>query len=338
MQAVIIAIFLILCVSICACSSDIRNKKDNDNLILIEYKTSASLKGLAILTVFIHHYGQLTSEYYNNHTFIGYLGVTIFLFIAGYTSQKQLLIKGKTYVSSRFLLKKFVRLYIPFVIVNILVGIFRQDTIRRIIASIVHIEDDWFLIAISSFYIIFFVANQFSDRYGKNKCILFIFIAILIYTAVCRSIGLPYVWYNTAFAFLLGIIFSNCEESVMRFKDMGVLKIGIVILCTVFCYITSVRLFLPEVTSLGLSISFSFLLVLFVKNFTVSSKLMQIIGGISWEFYLFHSKILTLTGKWLESHYVLYVFVAAMLSFLLAYMLNKLMNITSDKIIRYFKS
>lgn len=61
----------------------------DENVEMFDRHTTNALKGASILLVFIHHWGQLTSEAYYDHSFVGYLAVTVFLFIAGYVTQYQ---------------------------------------------------------------------------------------------------------------------------------------------------------------------------------------------------------------------------------------------------------
>lgn len=103
MMILIIAVCVLILILFVSCRSN-RNTENE----LIDFDMSTYLKGFAILLVFIHHFGQLSSEIYNEHSFLGYLGVTIFLFISRYVTEKQFLHKGKCYIGASFIKKKCV--------------------------------------------------------------------------------------------------------------------------------------------------------------------------------------------------------------------------------------
>ena len=62
------------------------NKKE---VLFFSVEQTTALKGVAILLVYIHHFAQIRCAFYNNHTFLGFLGVSVFLFISGYTTMVQ---------------------------------------------------------------------------------------------------------------------------------------------------------------------------------------------------------------------------------------------------------
>lgn len=319
----IVAVFFILLISV-ACIGSRRRKEESDR-ILISRETSAALKGLAILLVFAHHYWQLTSSAYNAHTFIGYVGVTIFLLVAGYVSEVSLRDKGEESLTTWFFIKKFVRLYVPYICVKLIIGILQQKSLHNLIAGIVHLEDDWFLCAITVLYILFFVTSKISHG-GYNRYMLG---GIAVYIIVCAAIGLPSVWYNTSLAFYIGMAAANHEGMFHRQKASELVFGSVALL---FGVLTAARLLIPEIIGTIFSVSLAIFLVLILQKFRIRNRILKWIGSISWEFYLFQSAVLIMLGKWITSNYVLYFLAALLTSVVSGYVVNKIIGILTGKI------
>lgn len=134
---------------------------------LMDLETSTCLKGFAILLVLIHHFGQLSSVFYDDHSFLGYLGVTIFLFISGYVTEKQLLRNGKNYVGLTFIKKKIIRLYLPYLLCVVCFAILGRHGFQLMIRELLNIEEDWFLSAITLFFILSIIVNNLVIRNTK---------------------------------------------------------------------------------------------------------------------------------------------------------------------------
>lgn len=321
-QSIVVIVFIILISVTCVVSG--QRKEQNDE-ILISRGTSAALKGLAILLVFAHHYWQLTSSAYNSHTFVGYVGVTIFLLVAGYVSEVSLRDKGKESLTNWFFIKKFVRLYVPYICVKLILGILQQKSLHNLIAGIVHLEDDWFLCAITILYILFFVTSKLSHG-GGNRYMLG---GIAVYIIVCVAIGLPSVWYNTSLAFYIGMAAAN-HEGLFHGQKALALVFGSVTL--LFGVLTAARILIPEIISIVFSVALAILGVLILRRFRIQNRVLKWIGSIFWEFYLFQSTVLVMLGKWITGNYVLYFLAALLTSIVSGYVVNKIIGILTGKI------
>lgn len=159
MSTIIVLLFTVFISDVTVASVKRKNTGYLEGTELLDRDTCAVLKGWAILLVFIHHYGQLSSDIYNAHSFLGYIGVTFFLFITGYVSEKQFLRKGKEYVGLSFIKKKVVRLYIPYILITLIYAVLGRHGVSDTISELVHIENNWFLTAVTILYLLFMVAN-----------------------------------------------------------------------------------------------------------------------------------------------------------------------------------
>lgn len=325
-QSIVVIVFILLVTVACVESGQKKEQKDG---ILISRETSAVLKGVAILLVFVHHYWQLTSATYNSHTLIGYIGVTIFLLVAGYVSAVSLRDKGKESLTYKFFVKKFIRLYVPYICVKLILGILQQKSLHDLIAGIVHLEDDWFLCAITVLYILFFVTSKISCGGGYNW---FMLGGISLYIIACAVMGLPSVWYNTSLAFFIGMMAANHEGLLFHNQKVALIASGVATL--VLGALTASRVLTPKIIGTVFSVFLAFFLVLVLQKYQIQNRVFKWIGNISWEFYLFQSTVLVMMGKWIVGNYVLYFLVALGTSVVAGYIVNKLIGMLSGKIER----
>ena len=318
MQSMVAIVFILMITSVCIKSS---YKKSESGGTLISRETTTALKGVAILYVFVHHYWQLTSDVYNSHTVIGYIGVTIFLLIAGYVSQIQLKKKGIISMSYNFFIKKFVRLYIPYICVKAILSLWQQKSLHDFIASVIHIEDDWFLCTITILYCLFFLTSRISR--GKQNHVMLV--GIILYVIVCMTVGLPFVWYNTSFSFYIGMFVANYEGIEMQ--KLNVPLVGVGACALVFGIITFARCFIPEMTSTLFSVLLAFWIAGSLYKFRVYNKIFQCIGSISWEFYLFQSTVLVIMGEIIPNNYIAYFAGSLIISMAMGYIIKKLLTL-----------
>lgn len=325
-QNIVSVVFILLISAACIGSGQ---RKESSDRIIISRSTSAALKGIAILLVFTHHYWQLTSFAYNSHTFIGYIGVTIFMLVAGYVSEVSLRDKGEESLTNWFFIKKFVRLYVPYICVKLILGFMQHKSLHNIIAAIVHIEDDWFLCAITVMYILFYLTSKSSYR-QLNQLMLG---GIVLYITICAILGLPSVWYNTSIAFYIGMAASHkgwlfCRQRItLIVSGVAALLLGI---------LTATRLLSPEIISTVFSVCLAIFLVCLLQEYSIQNRMLAWVGKISWEFYLFQSTVLVIIGKRITNNYVLYFMTALLVSIALGYAVNKMIGFLTERIKQKF--
>lgn len=171
------------------------------------------VKGFSIFVVILHHFSQRMSGagLFFSFTRYGYLAVSLFFFLSGYSLMISLL-KNPGYLDN-FLRKRLSRVYIPVIVINCITlaayhyiyglnrtfgGILKNITGIELIDPIL-----WFVNVILIYYVVFFIAFRFfSVRTGALIVLAYSF----AYFAFCRYTGFGVWWYNTCFCFPLGIM------------------------------------------------------------------------------------------------------------------------------------
>lgn len=154
MTEIIISIHVIIVMVLLMFS--IQKKRTVLNNAYLVPTSSLVLKGMAILLVFIHHFGQRASEIYYRYSCLGYLSVAIFFFIAGYAVETQFLRRGVGYIKTGFLKKKIFRLYLPYVIIVLLFALAGRHSVSETLLELIDIRQNWFFCVILGLYFAFF--------------------------------------------------------------------------------------------------------------------------------------------------------------------------------------
>lgn len=182
---------------------------------MIDKKTSASFRGLAILMVVVSHYaGWLFGNpaYPDLKSFVmgwGVYGVDIFMLLSGYGLVKS---SQKQGITGRFVLRRVFNVALPYYLI---VGIFKiidkaftgpEDVKTYLLGT-----DYWFINVILTLYIIFMVCY----RIGWHKEVLFT-VAFTVYCIVMWYRGAQDFWLLSNPAFLIGVYGASLEK---RFGD-----------------------------------------------------------------------------------------------------------------------
>ena len=228
-------------------------------------------------------------------------------------------------LSYKFFIKKFIRLYIPYISIKAFLAMWQRKTLYDLIVGIVHIEDDWFLCAITIFYILFFVTSKLC--YGKHNYLMLL--GIVLYIICCGIIGLPPVWYNTSLAFYIGM--AGAEDKGKQFLKLNNIEIIAGVGTLIFGIMTALRWFVLGVISTLFSVSLGILVICYMNRFRAYNKILHWIGNISWEFYLFQSSILVILGKVISNNYLVYFISGLTMSIVLGYVISNAIGILLKK-------
>lgn len=229
----------------------IPNKKVINNERFLNKTLTNEVKGLAILMIVIHHLCRHTiSNAFDLVAFydLGYVGVALFLFLSGYGLTSSLINKG----NDNFFLKKIFRIYIPFILMNLLwfsVDYYffhtrseLQMVTDHIFGIIIADRNYWYIPFLIFWYIVFYFVMKLKIN-NKSKSILMILVSIII---VVNPIFINPR--GNAFSFPFGIIVGLYKEQSMYLysniiktkKVKSVFIIGL--LMSIFYYIGSVSL------------------------------------------------------------------------------------------------
>lgn len=257
-------------------------------------ETTASLRGVAIIWIMIHHI-HTRLEGSSPILTPAYLAVGLFFFISGYGNM--LSINRRSEVSLKWMLDKIIKLYIPFFVAYwihyILLRTFYADLVPPvkkvavdIITASLPYRDCWFLKIILMCFLIHWVARKlFSDTLKQN---VFIFVLIMVYIFIMWKLRVYHKWYTSVACYPLGCIVAQPrifkkvldflrEKKVFSFIAFGTLFIASMILVKYKWIIT-----------LSCPIWFSLACYYFSLIFKVETKLLSWMGNNSFEFYIFH--------------------------------------------------
>ncbi|MGB4440420.1 MAG: acyltransferase, partial [Sedimentibacter sp.] len=302
------------------------------------------LKGISILLILVHHLTirLINPNYLKPLLNVGFLGVAIFFFISGYGLISSYL-KDKNYLNN-FFSKRVARVYIPFIVTNIFIGItsiliFNESySITEIFSTSIFLKNItsgqvfWYINATILFYIVFFLSIKFSKT--TTKAIVIMFIYSIIYIYVCRIQEMGIYWYNTAFAFPFGVLFAYKKENILyKIKTYYnalfiICLIGFVIIFLI-SFEESKNKFIFDTIS---SILFIFLIILLNYKLNIKSKLLDFIGSISFEIYLVHQFIIDIFYGRYNTKQSLSFYLLVLIIIGVSFLLNMVSKVICEKV------
>ncbi len=322
----------------------LKNESFNRAKEYLSLENSGCLKGiLAICIVICHLWGplvggnpSLANGIIGNTVgricaVLGYLSVSLFLFLSGYGLCVQYQKKGDIYLKG-FLLKRVLPLYL----INVLLIIFyslsnllltgefsSQIVLQSFLFGGTVVSKGWYLQAILIWYLFFFIIFKFIKN-SKAQIVAMIG-AFFGYLAVCLIMKLPSTWYEGVFCLILGIIWAKYFKQINEILSKSkwfVLSILIVGLLFAVSFVFGNFGFLPNPIRIAVkSISacvFAILVVLFLRIIPINNIITRFLGKISLEIYVFHGFFLTLyrctcvyIGNWIL--YIVLVFASTIL-------------------------
>lgn len=294
---------------------------------------SIILKGIFANTVLLHHLNQNTAVLNgcfldNIFQTLGYLSVSVFLFLSGYGLTVTYNIKGEKYI------KGFPKNRIlPFYIQNlILIGIYlifwliigEKLSVRRIILSFFFghtvIKYGWYIQTTLLLYLLFYLSHKFKNK--TARIITFIG-GYAFYFILCRLNNCWEMWYVSILAFATGVFYAKFYKK-MHFN------IIILSVCFLTLYILSNFVVLNNNLTLILKmlscVIFPLLIVNFKKIFPCKSSFLKHISRLCFEFYVLQGLFITLFHS--EIFYIkndtLYIIIVVLSTYLFSEILNKL--------------
>ncbi len=313
--------------------------KTNHDLSLSK-NTNNQLKGIFIIIVVLSH----ISTHMDSSSLLavfpptGYLAVGGFFFISGFGLTKSLK-RNNAYLNG-FFYKKIVRIYLPFVIINIFTMIvlylngttYTYDVIIEYIIPIKLIDSTlWFIVTILIFYFFFYVS--FKKNYNL-KSLFMVTTLTLIYILVCRFFDMGNWTYISSLCFPVGIYYAFFEG-----KIKSIIYNKFILILTLFLLLFLVTFILPG-TNINLfmsSVFFTiFIFILFLK-INPNSFIYNLIGQISLEIYLLHMKILIIFSQFTELDSGFWIILYLFTLIITALLFNKFNNLFYSKLDQQIK-
>lgn len=291
---------------------------------ILNKEVSNKWKGIAALGVVASHTLPVSTYSFLAYLTVGHLWVGIFFFLSGYGLSFSYRNK-KNYLKG-FLWSKIKRIYIPFVIAQILYLFAIRMAWNRLLLSIPKVfglglvnSVLWYILEILVLYILFWAEKKIIKRENDDIIWIFLivsFIFVLVIIDAIFEIG-PF-WYVSSITFLIGYLFGNRMDRISCKIDKFIEKIKQIIIqkrvtCisgVVLTFLVYVRINLESLrvnpifhylglSSIKSSYIFTFLqlievplfliVVLGVAEYTSEKRnILSFLGNISFEIYLVH--------------------------------------------------
>lgn len=277
------------------------NKSFNDNAFPKNH--TDILRGIFIIIVVLAHTTARMpgTRYLLPLTLGGNLTNIIFLFLSGYCLMESLL--NKTNYLKGFFSKKLVRVYVPFVIMNISLALFdgivfkeyyavKEFVVRTLLIKAVSNNSSlWYIIATLLLFTMFYISFKYLS---KNSAMILMFMYAILYIIACEYLKLGVWWYNTAFCFPIGVFFSyNKQRLITIIKEKYSMVLLVALLGSVITFTSFVHNFrFNLIWNLTFTIFFILLIIIAMLKIELKSKIFTFIGGISYELYLVHMALL----------------------------------------------
>lgn len=277
-------------------------KESIDDKDILSIDDSLVLRGIAIITIMLHHYSQglIQKDKLLFYKSLGYVSVAVFLLLSGYSSYIQLSRKGEKFWD-KYLIKRLLRLLIPFWVINFIHSLFYRPTpiqffkatlmCKRIIGDVTQWPTVWFVVTIVYFTLLFWISFRFTNNH-KCSVVLFAFGtfgSMIVHLLLLKNQS---YWYNTSLAFLTGIIYAMYKDSLkkyfIRYRIVLLLLIGSMFGGVVFVTFQGINPGWLQIICSELVV----ILLLTLEHFTIlRSRLLKVIGAASWEIFLIHQLV-----------------------------------------------
>lgn len=300
--------------------------------------TTKALKGILVLVVISSHLikylecGLLLKELEN----YGALAVSTFFFISGYGLFKS--IQTKANYLNNFIKHRFYKLLPPIVIVTC-IFIFLNITLEHLYS--IHIYNfytgktltpySWYIYVTIIYYIIFY----FTFKLIKNhiKAIITIYIFIIAYILILKSIHWEQYWYISSLCFPLGLLYGYQEQRIIKLLYKKLIStfifyafnIAILLYCSLGTYFS----WFGWGTIMYNLIPLFIIPILYRLNLGKSTVL-KFLGNISYELYIVHGIFICLGKPFLKGPFL--VILVCIFSLISAYYLHKVCVLLNSKI------
>jgi len=282
-------------------------KKNNRSRELLDKQTATAIKGFAIFQIIIGHLNYYVLEPRINLGGLSEYGVSTFLFLSGYGLYESFKRNGlKTFFEKRFL-----RVYIPFFIANVLLIFLDYLLLGKSLGSYysyilytigykTSTGNFWFIHYLFLWYFMFYVSFAFCET--KNKKILMLFL--------CSIIPFLFVSHQNywealpVFLFPFGVFIAAYKDRIEiffnKFHNKNILRKVAVFVLFLVCYKYFVNPSVPKIaiiSTLALSIHKVIITSVCVSTFLIIfrerlSVFFLFIGNISFELYLLHGSFM----------------------------------------------
>ena len=311
------------------------------NKCYIDKSTGKILRGIFAAIVVFHHIAHVTNggRTFRGFVNIGFLAVAFFFFMSGYGLQKRYM-SDENYEKG-FLIKRLPALLIPYLIATVIywasyVMCGYDYSIKTMLLSIISVDsmvaNAWYVICIMAFYVFFYFAMIICRRRYK-LIILCNSVFVVAWFCLCKYVLHTGIWwYNVTVAIVLGSVWAVYEKMInseMEKYSGKFLKISGVVFIVMFMNLDLIYEMSYDMyifMQCAVSIMFLFFILCLSSKVTIESKILSVLGEISYELYLIHGLWIWFfrQGVFSALNEKMYTFLVIVLSAISAYILHKL--------------
>ena len=312
----------------------------------LNVKSTSGLRGFLAIGIIFHHVSQwvTSGDEFSNFSYMGTYIVSIFFFLSAYGLYSQN--ENKKNYLDNFLVKRLSKILVPFFSISLIYMFYRfvngqlmdfNFFINLFLKGSTIIYKGWFVDIIILMYVFFYI----SFKFFQNKFLSIVLNTIFIIGYICLAIKLGYSvwWYNSALAFVIGLIWAKNQNKIDRFLDRYYFIA--IILVTVLLFFSHKYNILLKYIHLEDSYSYAlaanldniiftiYFIIVFLKKINFSNMSLILLGSISFELYMIHGLVISILEKIFVSsrvNDVLFTFFVLMISLILAWIINKLVN------------
>ena len=321
-------------------------RNEQERLQYMSKDSTDAIKGIFILLVFFRHaneyvknsgfdYSSLADSLFSmTDSFLNQLIVVMFLFFSGYGIIYSISNKGDSYISNipkhRVLntLLNFDIAVACFIILSFIIG-HSFDT-KTIILSFTGWESvgnsNWYIFVILICYLstwLVFALNR------GNRSILTVtllnFGLLIIATIALALAGKPSHWYNTIFAYPIGMMFGLFKE---RFDSLVNKKYAACLICTVICFAISTLLFFDKNLPIGENsraiingsswvirvISVIIIVLMVMTKFNIQNKALIWLGGNLFPLYIYQRIPMIIISTYFDLNPAIFIIISILIT------------------------
>lgn len=337
---------------------------NQQNQTVLSLDTSNLIKAICCVIIILHHYAlraqvPFVGSYFSSTA--GNQALMLFMLMSGFGIVKSELIH-KTTVKT-FLKKRFLKLLIPFWIVNVITiiiysfvnpqkpfgidvdrvrvwdnfwdfGTGQYGLIDYMLLALGFKELDgiyWFLEVIVYSYVAFLITKSIFDIEKKRICSFLMYSAfIAIFGFVTYKLNFPAQYYRNLWPLILGCYIAMFEKRML--PNRGNIKniiLALIILNAFFVFYVKVchDLSLKAFILIDIALAIPFLLNILLAHFIISRKsLLFKISGLSYLIYLWHTKMLNIEWYYMGGYksVLIIVLMAILMSYLTSMIARKI--------------
>lgn len=321
-------------------------RNEQDRLQYMSKDSTDAIKGIFILLVFFRHaneyvkksgfdYSSLADSLFSmTDSFLNQLIVVMFLFFSGYGIIYSISNKGDSYISNipkhRILntLLNFDIAVACFIILSFIIG-YSFDT-KTIILSFTGWESvgnsNWYIFVILICYLSTWLV--FALNRGNRSILtatLLNFGLLMIATIALALAGKPSHWYNTIFAYPIGMMFGLFKE---RFDSLVNRKYAACLIGAIICFAISTLLFFDKNLPIGENtrtiingsswiirvISFISIVLMVMMKFNIQNKALIWLGGNLFPLYIYQRIPMIIISTYFDLNPTIFIIVSIIIT------------------------